>query len=412
MSDLASFTEGLRAYRQGLYAEAVSTLAALTEHKGLPGRLSRYYTAKCHRAMGIDHLRAGRYLQAGEQLRRASALIGKRADLAEYLQVVYARTGEYERCASEAEAVARARPDSEEAHIRLAQAQWRSGRRPMAIMTLTHALRKHGDHPRLHMDLGLFYASEDDYDRAREHFRKAVECDCNSADGYHYLGLAESACGSFDKAVKAFQRACTLEPQDLMYAYQLCLAAQASAEAGRPVTVALPEEGPSPNHSEIRQLAEYVAGEPDFVEAFLALPPSDVDEELFGVLVSVLRTALAHHPTYADLHYLTSRSLTRMNQLGGALQHARRAVEINPRYAKALLHLAELMVEAGEADDPIDLLRRAIDNGADWPDAHARLGDAYRRAGDVRQARRHYRRALELNDKYDIAARRLASLAA
>lgn len=412
MSGLTPFAAGMRACRLGRYAEAIKILSALTDRKDLPGRLARYYTGISHRAIGIEHMRAGRFAAAGRHLRQAAVMIGKRADLAEYLLVVYARTGEHERCVGEADVLAGAHADDPTARIRLAQAQWRSGRRPVAIMTLTAALRELGDHAQLHLNLGLLQASGGDYELARTHLGRAVECDCTSAKGYYYLGLCEAARGQFGEALKAHQRACCLAPRDLMYAYQLSMAAAAAAEAGGEVTVAFPEFAPQASSSQIRQLAEYVAGEPDFVEAFLALPPCDAEEELFGVVASVLRTAVAYHPDYADLHHLASRALARLGEYYPARAHARRAVEINPRYANALVHLAELEAQAGDQAASMRHLRRAVDCGADWPDVHARLGDLARQAGDADRAGRHYRRALELNGEYQHAARRLASLAA
>ena len=72
------------------------------------------------------------------------------------------------------------------------------------------------------------------------------------------------------------------------------LAADAAAKAGMRITITLPESRQtSPSASQIRQLAEYATAEPAFIEAFLSLPASDVDDELFGVLLSVLRTALS-----------------------------------------------------------------------------------------------------------------------
>lgn len=412
MNGLTPFAAGVRACRLGRYAEAIEILSDLAGRKDLPGRLARYYTGISHRAIGIEHMRDGRFAEAGQHFRQAAVMIGKRADLAEYLLVVYARTGEHERCVDEAEVLAQAHADDPTARVRLAQAQWRSGRRPLAIMTLTAALRELGDHAQVHLNLGLLYAADEDYELARDHLERAVECDCTSAKGYYYLGLCEAAEGRFDEALKAHQRACCLAPRDLMYAYQLSVAAAAAAETGSEVTVTFPEHAPQQSSSQIRQLAEYIAAEPDFVKASLALPPCEEEEEFFGVLASVLRTAVACHGDYADLHHLAGRALARLGEYYPARAHARRAVEINPRYADALLHLAELEAQAGDEAAAMRHLNRAVDCGADWPDVHARLGDLARQAGDRDSARSHYRRALELNSDYEHAASRLASLAA
>ncbi len=420
MSLLNSFVEGMRAYRAGEYSTAVELLGRLVRREDVPGRLARYYSAMSHRAMGIAHLRSGQFIEAGRRFRQAVALIGNRSELAEYLFFVYARSGQYERCAEQAEVVARSNRDDVPAQIRLAQGYWRSRRRSLAIMTLTAALRRLGDSAELHLQLGLFHAAEDDYDTAREHLLRAVERDCTSAEAHRRLGLIECARGDFPAAVKAFQRAWVLRPEDMMTAYQLCLAADAAsrlptvgdAPAARTITIALPESRHPPQASLIGQLAEYAADEPDFVEALLALPPSDVDEELFEVVMLVLATALARHADQAELHYLAGVVSMRLGRSKPARDHLLRAIEIDPTSVKAMLRHAELDAGAGEVDRAIKYLDRAIRAGGDWPDVHVRLGDLMRHRGMAESAGSHYRRALELNGRYDRAAERLASLAA
>jgi len=412
MAQRESFIEGTRAHRAGEHARAVEALRSLLKRADLMGRLARYYSAMSYRAMGIADVRGGRYRQAADHLRQAIALIGNRADLAEYLAVAYARTCQPERCAAAAEVVADARPDDELAQLRLAQAQWRSGRRQQAVMTLNRALRRLSGSGRLHVKLGLFYAFEEDFESARRHLERATECDCTSVEAYRNLGLVESARGDFQAAAEAFQRALALYPGDLMVAYQLCLAADACARSGRRLKLSLPENVPPIGLSQMRQLAEYATAETDFIKAFLALPPSDIDEELFGVVGSVLRTALAYHADYADLNYLAGAASLRLGNLAAARAYTVRALEINPDYTHALMQMVELEVAAGLPQQAVEYLRRAVGAGADWPDVHARLGDLMKSCGRRASARQHYRRALELNRDYVRAAEGLASLAA
>jgi len=412
MSKLESFAEGMRAYHSGDYAAAARLLGELVQRPGTPGQMARYYCGMAHRALGIECISAGDYARAGRHFRRAVALIGRRAELAEYLLVIYAHTGEPERCMGEAEVLARAHPGAAGARVLQARAQWRAGRRQDAVMTLTRALRELGDRAELHLNLGLFYAAEEGFDLAREHLLKAVECDCSSADAFRYLGWVESARGAFAEAVVAFQRALSLDPGDLLAMYHLSLAAEAARRAGAALTVNLPQPAPRASASALDRLAEYVAAEPDFVEALLALPASEADGQLFGMLLSVLRTALSAHEDYADLHCLTGMTLRRLGRRELARERLRRAVEINPGYVRALLELAELEAELGADTRAVACLRRALSAGADYPDVHVRLGELLVRMGLTELAREHYGRALELNDRYDRAAAGLAALAA
>lgn len=412
MNDLGSFTAGMRAYRRGDFAEAAEALSGLLNRSDITGRLARYYCAMAYRGQGVAHAHAGQHDLAARRLRQAIALIGNQGDLCEYLLQVYARTGQYDLCAAQAEIIAEQDNRDVSARVSLALSHWRAGRREQAIMTLTAALRDLGDQSELHLQLGLLLHASDDLAAAHAHFKRAADCDCTNVRAWRCLALSAAGAGEYYRACQAFARAQALAPSDLMLSYHLCLAADAARGSGLNYTIRMSENVRPASASQIRQLAEYVAGEPDFAQAFLALPPGDADPELFGVLAAVLRTALAHHPDYADLQYFASQALARLGDRDAALVHARRAVEINARYVQALVHLAGLLDGADQRFEAIAALRQAMAAGADFADVHARLGELLQQAGMIPQARQHYGRALELNKKYQHAADRLRTLAA
>jgi tetratricopeptide (TPR) repeat protein len=162
----------------------------------------------------------------------------------------------------------------------------------------------------------------------------------------------------------------------------------------------------------MRQLANYVAAESDFVEAFLALPASGADAELFEMLAGILQMALAEHSRYADLHHYCGRVFHRLGRTARALHHTRRAVQINPRYVQALLALARMYAEQDQLARAVETVRRAIECGADWPDIHCLAGEWMIRLRRDEEAQTHLKRALQLKATYPRAAEALASLAA
>lgn len=279
-------------------------------------------------------------------------------------------------------------------------------------MTLRQALRRLGDQVDLHNQLGLFLAAQGRWTEARQAFAQAVQADCSCPYAHENLGLASAATHDGRGALGSLQRAYELRPNDMVLAHRLALAAKAVAQEGEAVVVRLPEPVATPAASHMAHLARYVTVEGDFVDAFLALPPSEVDAELFGVLEAALQTAIAQHPSYADLHLRTSAVLDRMGRPGDALWHARRAVEINGRYLRARLHLGKLCAEAGLADEAVDHLEQAVGSGADWADVHCMAGEVLRSVGRTAEARRHLERALQLNPRYTRAAEAMACLAA
>ncbi len=405
------YARGVAHYRAGRYAEAIAELEGLRQRDGIPERIAAYYAAMSHRALGIAALRDGRYDAAERHLRAAAGRLGPDADLASYLARLYAQTHRYERCAAEVEKVVDAGPDDPDAHRRLAQAQWRSGRRTEAYMSLNAAVDRFGTDANLHLQLGLFHAAEEDFPAAADAFGRAIDADCSSADAHYYLGLCAAADGDAAGACRSLQRAMDLRTGDLRIAWQLSLAARAAGHAGCDVVVHIREGQPADGDSQIRLLARYVTREPDFIDAFLSLPESDADAELFRLLLGVLETALDEHPRYADLHCRCAAVLSRLGRTRPAIEHLRSAVEINPQYLRARVMLGRMLagVERAEAVSQLD---RAVADGADWADVHCLLGELQSQGNRPKAARGHLERALELNADYTRAVEALESLAA
>lgn len=411
MTAAHSYSQGISLYRQGRYDEAAGALSTVVDEPGLLGQLARYYQAQACRQAGLEMARAGQLQGAQEYLRRTMKLMGPNADLAGYLARIYMQMGMHDRAEAQLEAVAETHRDRPAAQAALAMAQHHNGRTTQAMLTLGAALRDHPDSAELHEAMGLALSREDRHKEAARHFAKAIECDCLRADAHYHLGLCEAAQGRCAEAARRLERAHSLRPNDVLLAYQLAIIARAAAEQGTPVQLTLREPTTTPAESDLRHLADFVASENDFVMAFLSLPVSPADEELFGLISAVLDTALELHPTYADLHYRQSLVCLRLGNAAGAVEHAQQAVTINPHYVQARIHLARLLAEA-EPALAADHLHMAIESGGEYADAHALLGEVYCRLGNPVQAQVELHHALEINPRYKLAGEAMRRLVA
>jgi len=155
---------------------------------------------------------------------------------------------------------------------------------------------------------------------------------------------------------------------------------------------------------------EIVAEEPDFVTAFLSLPESDIDQEVFTTLAAILEDGLQNHPEFADLHYHCGAVYRRLGRRTDAIAHTELAVDINPRYVNALVQLAELYGQTDQWAMGVERLQQAIDAGGDFPDVHLLLGRLYQAGGQPHRAREAFQHALALNDGYESARRSLEAL--
>lgn len=141
------------------------------------------------------------------------------------------------------------------------------------------------------------------------------------------------------------------------------------------------------------------------------------DREDLRAVLAECRRALIRTPNYADLHHRAATCLALLDDLEGSVEAFDRALAINPAYIEAHLNRAIVLSElgrydeAGEAFEKADRLERASPGhlgplGSKIADAHARLGDLYRQAGEHERASHEYRAALELRPAFlDIRAR-------
>jgi len=409
--EISRYTQGMLRYRRGDHQAAAELLGSLRDRPGPLGRMAVYYGAMANRALGIEAMRTCDFVQAERHLSAAARAIGSRANLTTYLAACYARNQRFDRCASEMEKGAESNGGPVEWR-KLSQAQWRAGMKEQALMSLHKAARLFGDAHQLQLQLGLFHAAEERYDEAFTHISSAVQSDCDNATAHYYLGLTAAAQGDCRQALRCFQRSFDLEPDNLLVARQLSMAANAVHQTGIRFVLRLPESPSEQESTPARQLARYVTQDSELSEALLHLPESEVDNDLFGVLANVLAIALKDHDGYADLHYYASRTHERLGDIGRASDHARAALRINPKYVRARMQMADLCERTAQTAQAVEHIIRAIEYGADWPDVHLHAADLLTKCRRTQRAKRHLFRALELKPDYTRARQALASLAA
>ena len=407
------YQKGLAAFETGRYPEAIELLSAVAQQRGLPGTLAGFYLGQAHMNHGISELRAGRYDAAAEHLTAARRINPDSVDLWRYLTVSHVRRGRFDLAASELENAKQRDPSDGTMPIRLAHAQARDGQFDNAVRTLENAIHEQPDRADLRFQLGLLHAGADQYETAIEILADAATLAPQDAEIRQHLGLTYGVMGILTQAVEHLAEAQKLRPGDSYIALLLTMAAKAANDSSVGVDIRpAPVTAAAPDQRAIEELGAIITEEPEFVEAFLSLPESEVDAKVFGMLASILEMALERHPDYADLHFHCSRVYARLGRTESAINRAHRAVEINPRYVQALIQLGRLYVQTDRRWQAIWRLQEAISGGGDYPDVHYLLGEMYRRDGDKVRACEQYRRALELNSSFTPAREALEAVMA
>jgi tetratricopeptide (TPR) repeat protein len=414
-SAAATYQAGLAAFERGRYAEAIELLSAIVDQPSLPGTLARFYLGQARLQFGIAELRQGRYTSAAGHLTAAREINPGSVALSRYLLVCHAGQRRFDLAIREIERTRDQGEADDVLPIRLAHAQVRDGQRQRAVETLEKAIQESPGRADYRFQLGLLHAAAEEFDPAVIALSEAVTRAPLEAEIRKNLGLALAAAGRARQAVEHLAIAQKLRPHDAYAALLLSLAVKAdhAAEtADGPLAVApVPAEMAPADEAAIETLGDLLTKDPDFVEAFLCLPESEVDAEIFAMLAAILGRALEKHPDYADLHHHCARVYGRLGRIESAITEESRAVEINPRYVQALIQLGRLYVQADRSGAAIERLQAAIESGGDYPDVHFMLGELYREEGRTRRACTAYRRALALNSDYTSARRALEALA-
>ncbi|MEK6644129.1 MAG: tetratricopeptide repeat protein [Planctomycetota bacterium] len=411
-SPAAAYQAGLAAFETGRYDEAIGLLEPIASERGLASTLARFYLGQAHLKLGVDQLNGTEYGAAAKSFLAAREINPDSTDLSRYLARCHAALRQFDLVANELERDQAAGRADDALPIRLAHAFARDHQIHRALETLETAIRSQPARADLHYHLGVLHASTDDFASGLPCLVTAAQLDPSNVSIVRNLALAYGALGRMPEAAMTLATAQQLAPHDANVAWLFARAVEAvrAVDASIDLTPA-PARAAPVNDQALAQLGEIIIAEPDFVEAFLSLPASEVDHELFAMLAATLRRALENHPDYADLHFHCARVYERLGRPEAAIEEARDAIRINPSYVQALIVLGRLYGAKHQSSEAINRLEAAIEAGGDYPDVHCMLGELYRNQGKRIEAGAAYRRALELNADYSAAQRGLEAVA-
>lgn len=413
MKAMDQYRAGISAYSAGRFEEAIGLLTPLAAGKrsarGLP---APFYLAEAHYRLAIQLFESRCFPEATRHFTAAARINPTGGDYGRYLAACYAQEGQYELAARELATLLERKPDDADTRIRYALACWKQGNPVEALAVLREGVRLQPMQAELHYQLGVMLAAECEFAEAQSLFERTIALDPSHAKAHERLAQCCALTSRHERALAYLQRAHQLDPSSHRTAMQLNLLAQSMMAGGREVRVAWRRDrNRSGDARAIEQLSAAIIKEPEFVEAFLSLPETEVDAEVFATLAAVLEEALHRHPEYADLHYHCGAIYQRMGRHRQAVRHAERAVELNGNYVNALILLAGLYGQTDEWAAGVQRLEQAVRAGADYPDVHYLMGRLFQSSGELNRARAAYERALELKRDYAAAREALAALA-
>jgi tetratricopeptide (TPR) repeat protein len=99
-------------------------------------------------------------------------------------------------------------------------------------------------------------------------------------------------------------------------------------------------------------------------------------------------------------HYNIGNAYQREGSRDKAIEHYKRAIDLNPNYADAYVNLGVAYTSRGRMREALELFQTAIDIKPGHPKAHYNLGKAYQLEGFLDSAVEHYKIAIDLKPRY------------
>lgn len=374
--------------------------------------LKRRFLASNNIRRGICLLNAGQFTEAENAFRAAMDLGAGDESLPSYLAASLLGQGKQEAAIDTFARSVEQDPSNAVRRIRHALALASTGNRNEAIDALRTGVADHFECAELHFQLGTLLTTQEQYEEAELRFTQALNIDPDHAEARISLAMCYGVRGTPGEAVVQLQRAHAKRPHDARTGLLLAQAARAAQQQGCAVHVrtTMTDDDSLSDEQGIEELSRVIAAEPDFVDAFLAIPVGDVDEEVFAMLLKTLELALERQPEHAELHFHCGRVHDRLGQHLDAINHNERAVGIDSKFIRALIELGKLYCKTDRMADATTRLEQAVAAGAEYADVYYLLGNLYRDLGMVGRARTAYRRALLINNRYQEAREALNEL--
>lgn len=127
--------------------------------------------------------------------------------------------------------------------------------------------------------------------------------------------------------------------------------------------------------------------------------------ETLGLIDDTIRAyeqLLKSYPNYADIRYKAALAYEARGDYEKAIEHLQHALRINPNYVQARIKLGEIYTVLGRFQEALVEFKTAlaIRPKYTYADVHNNIGYIYERLGDIKQAKRYYKRAISLNPRF------------
>lgn len=210
----------------------------------------------------------------------------------------------------------------------------------------------------------------DDYDKAEEKCREALELNKNNAQAHYTLACCLEPKGRLEEAASHLIEAVRLDPNYADAHYNL---GQAMFRMGKP-------------DEAIKHLSIVVRLKPDYVKALSSLGAILLTKGMVDEAEQQLSAAVNLDPNNVDAQYNLSEAMLRQGKTDQAIIHLLEVVRLRPDDADAHYKLGVALASQGKSQDAISHWSQAVQFKPDFIEARYNLGVAFAREGKLNKA--------------------------
>ncbi len=216
-------------------------------------------------------------------------------------------------------------------------------------------------------------------DEAIVHYEKAIAADPEYADALADFATVLFLKGDPNRSAELYLKAIDQRPEDSLYRtnYARVLSRLGKGDESR------------------AQLEKAYQLNPKDRVALTALANLSLQNKETDKAIQLLKTGLETYPQSSDLHNQLSLAFARTGGLTEAVDHAQKAVSLDPNSVSARLNLGSMSLAQGKVDEAVAVYKEALKLQPSNPDAHFLLAKTFEKAGDLTNARTELKAFIE-----------------
>jgi len=221
-----------------------------------------------------------------------------------------------------------------------------------------------------HMDIGLDYQEQGQFDEAIAAFEEAIRLDPDYALAHYNLGRAYYLQGQMEQAAAAFEEAIQIDPE----------MAEAYTNLGAVYSVQGKTE------EAIAACETAIQRDPNDDMAHYNLALAYADQGQLDEAITAYKEALRINPENVDAHYNLGHAYYRQGKLDEAVVAWKKTAELEPDDSMTYNNIGRVYYDQGRFDEAATFLNRAIELDPENPLPHFNLALLYQKQERIDEA--------------------------